>query len=212
MDALQSNHPPVSEYLALNYEGLKAEIEKALAALGEITIASDEDIVAAREKIKPLKALQAKAEGNRVEEKQPFLDGERDVDRFFKDLRAELDKAVNDITAKANAYQAKKREEARKVDAAKARIAAAMQEKVPTAPLPKETVRVTTATGVVAASGTVKWDYEIEDATLLPRELLMPNKDAIKAKIAGLKVMGGKIEDAKVPGLRIFEKVGTSWR
>lgn len=211
MDAL-TNHPPILDYLAINYEALKAEIARVLAELGDIAIASDEDIVAAREKVKPLKALQTKVEGNRKEEKQPFLDGGEDVDDFFKGLRVGLDTAVNDITAKANAYQTTKREEARKIEAAKARIAAAMQEKAPAAPLPKETVRVTTSTGSVAASGTVKWEYEIEDASALPRELLTPNKDAIKAKVAGLKAMGGKIEDAKIPGVRIFEKIGTSWR
>lgn len=211
MDAL-SNHPPISEYLALNYEALKAEIAKALAELGEITIASDDDIVAAREKVKPLQALQKKVEGNRVEEKQPFLDGERDVDKFFKDIRADLDKAVKDITDKASAYQAKKREEARKIEAAKARIAAAVGESAPAPAAPASTTRVTAPTGTVAASGRVTWDYEIEDGSQLPRELLMPNKDAIKAKLAGIKAQGTKIDDAKVPGLRIFEKVGTTWR
>lgn len=211
MDAL-TNNPPIPEYLALNYEALKAEIAAALAALGEITIASDDDIVAAREKVKPLQALQKKVEGNRVEEKQPFLDGERDVDAFFKNLRLELDKAVTGITAKANAYQTERREAARKVEAAKARVAAMMQETAPVVPRAAETVRVTAASGAVAASGTVKWDYAIEDASALPREMLMPNPDAIKAKVAGFKAMGSKIEDVKIPGVRIFEKIGTSWR
>lgn len=211
MDAL-TNHPPIAEYLALNYEALKAEIAKALAELGEITIASDDDIVAAREKVKLLQALQKRVEGNRVEEKQPFLDGERDVDAFFKNLRIELDKAVTGITAKANAWQTVKREAARKIEAAKARIAAALEEKAPVPVKAAQTTRVTTAAGTVAASGTVKWDYAIEDVSALPREMLMPNPDAIKAKVAGLKAMGGKIEDAKIPGVRIFEKIGTSWR
>lgn len=211
MDAL-SNHPPVSAYLAINHENLKAEIASALAGLGEITIASDDDIVAAREKVKPLKSLQGKVESIRKEEKQPFLDGERDVDDFFRALRVELDQAVTDITAKANAWQTKKREEANRIAAAKARIAAAMDEKPAAAPAPKETVRVTTLTGTVAASGTVKWDYEITDREALPRDLLMPNEAAIKARIAGLKAQGLKIEAASIPGVRIFEKIGTTWR
>lgn len=211
MDAL-TNNPPIPEYLALNYEALKAEIAAALAALGEIAIASDDDIVAAREKVKPLQTLQKKIEGNRVEEKQPFLDGERDVDAFFKNLRLELDKAVTGITAKANAYQTEKREAARKVEAAKARVAAMMQEKAPVPAKAAETTRVTTSTGAVAASGRVTWDYEVIDRNEIPRELMIENRDAIKAKVAGLKAMGGKIEDVKIPGVRIFEKIGTNWR
>lgn len=211
MDAL-TNHPPVSEYLALNHEGLQAEITKALAELGEIAIASDEDIVAAREKVKPLQALQKRVEAARKEEKQPFLDGGDTVDDFFKAVRAKLDEAVTGITAKANTYQAEKRVAALKLEAAKARVAKAMEEAAPAPAAPKETVRVVAASGAVAASGTVKWDHEVEDGSLLPRELLMPNEAAIKAKVAGLKAMGGKIEDAKIPGVRIFEKIGTTWR
>ncbi len=211
MDAL-SNNPPVSDYLAINHEDLKTEITVALANVGTIAIASDDDIVAARETIKPLKALQAKVERIRKEEKQPFLDGCEDVDDFFKALRVELDKIVEAITTQANAFQVDKREEACKLEAAKARIAAAMDEKAPAAVAPKETVRVTAASGAVAASGTVKWDYEIVDESLLPRELLRAFEPAIKAKVAGLKAMGGKIEEAKIAGLRIFERISTAWR
>lgn len=211
MDAL-TNHPPIAEYLALNHESLKAEIVKALAELGEVSIASDEDIVAARAKVKPLQALQKRVESTRKEEKQPFLDGGQTVDGFFATLRVELDKMVSAITAKANAYQTEKREAARKLEAAKARIAQAVGEAAPTPVAPAITTRVTAPTGAVAASGSVKWDYAVEDASQLPRELLMPNEAAIKARVAGLKAMGGKIEDAKIPGVRIFEKIGTTWR
>lgn len=212
MDALASNHPPLSEHLSLTHEGLKAEIVKSLADLGEIAIASDADIVAAREKIKPLKALQTKVEATRKEEKQPFLDGGDDVDAFFKAIRVELDKVVSNITTKANTYQIEKREAAKRLEAAKARIAAAMQEAPPAPVAAAATVRVTTATGAVAASGSVKWEHVVEDASQLPRDLLMPNEAAIKARRDGLKAQGIKIEDARIPGVRIFEKVGTSWR
>lgn len=211
MDAL-TNNPPISAYLALNYEALKAEIAKALAELGEITIAADEDIVAAREKVKPLQALQKRVEATRVEEKQPFLDGERDVDTFFKGIRVELDATVTDITAKANAYQTEKLAAAKKVEAARARIAAAMEEPAPAPIVPAATTRVTAPTGAVAASGKVTWEFEVDDAASLARDLLMPNLAAIKARVAGLKAQGGKVEDAKIPGVRISEKVGTSWR
>lgn len=211
MDAL-SNHPPLADRLPIAHEALLTEIFTALDGLIAPTITSDEDVAAAREVVKPLKALQAKVEATRKTEKAPILADGNTVEEFFSGIRVDLDKMVVAITANATTYQTLKREAALKLEAARARIAAAVGEQAPAPVAAKETTRVVAASGSVAASGRVTWDYEITAAADLPRELLMPNRDAIKAKIAGLKAQGLKIEEAKIEGLRIFEKVGTTWR
>lgn len=210
MDAL-SNNPPLADQLAIDHEALRAEIAAALDGLAAPSIASDEDVVAAREIVRPLRTLQATVETTRVAAKAPYLAAERDVDGFFATLRAGLDTLVAAITVKATAYQTQKREDAKKLEAARARIASAVGETAPAPLAPKETTRIATEAGVVA-SGSVSWDYEVTDKAALALDLLMENKAAIKAKIAGLKAQGGKIEDAKIPGLRLFEKIGTTWR
>ena len=113
-------------------------------------------------------------------------------------------------TAKLNAQ--------RKADAEaaeKARKEAAAFDEPPPAPVAaapvREVVRVVTFSGA-KASGSVKWDYRIVDFDSVPRELLMENKPAITAAIAGLKARGIDIKEAKIAGLEIFEAVKTSIR
>jgi hypothetical protein len=210
MDAL-TNAPPLAERLALQYEDLNTDILRALDGVAATPIASDEDAIAARDLVKPLKELQRRIEAHRAEEKDYFFTSGKTVDEFFKKMRGGLDKIVAGIQAAADAYQTKKREEARRIEAAKQRIAAAVGDAAPAYVAPKETVRVATTTGV-ALSGRVDWKFEVTDATLLPRDLLMPNEAAIKARVAGLKATLSNIDDAKIPGVRIFEKVGSTFR
>lgn len=210
MDAL-TNHPPLADRLDLQYADLRTDIEKALAGVTTPAVASDDDALLARGLVLPLKSLQDRVEAERKVEKDYFWEGGKTVDAFFKTIRADLDATVAAITKVVNDYQTKKREDARNADAARARIAAAMQEPAPVAAAPAQTARVATSAGV-AVSGSVRWDHEIVDASLLPRELLMPNDAAIKAKRDGLKAQGIKIDDAQIPGVRIFEKVGTTFR
>jgi hypothetical protein len=174
MDALSnalSNAPPVADRLALDHEDLKAEITDALAALPEVQIASDADVLIARELVAPLKALQNRCVAAHKAEKQPYLDGGRAVDGFFKALRVHLDSVVALITEEASQYQTRKLALAREKAASEARIAAMLEEPAPAAPAPAAMTRVSD-NGSVAVSGAVRWDYEITDEAALPRELL----------------------------------------
>jgi len=211
MDSL-SNQPPLRDRLDLDYEELRAEITAALASLPLLDIGSDEDILAARDVALSLKALQGKVDAAFKQEKAPYLEGGRTVDLYFKGLRAVLDATISAITTQASAWQAKKLAEARQKAAEEARAAALFDEKPAAAPAPAAATRVSDGGGVVV-SGAVRWDYEIIDADALPRELLQPNVAAIRARIAGLKATT-TIDKAAgaIPGLRIAEKISTTFR
>jgi hypothetical protein len=212
MDAL-SNLPPVADRLAMDYEELRAEITDALKATDSLVeINSDEDVLAARELVAPLKALQNKCTAAHKAEKAFYLDGGRQVDGFFKAQRVHLDSVVALITQEASAYQTRKLAEARQKAAEEARAAALFDEKPAAPPAPAAATRVCDG-AAVAVSGAVRWDYEVTDEAALPRELMMPNPAAIKARVAGLKATT-TIEKAAgaIPGLRIVERISTTFR
>jgi len=50
------------------------------------------------------------------------------------------------------------------------------------------------------------WDYQITNENQVPREFCSPDPKKIKAKVAALK------GDTKIPGVRVFEKLGVSMR
>jgi hypothetical protein len=211
MDAL-SNQPPVGDRLTIDYDDMLAEISEALAALPELDIASDEGMLAARELVLPLKALQSRVTAAHKAEKQPYLDGGRAVDNFFKAMRVGLDATISAITTQAAAWQATKLALAREKAASEARAAALFDEKPAAPPAPAAMTRVSDE-GRAVISGAVRWDFEITDEDALPRELMMPNPAAIKARVAGLKATT-TIEKAAgaISGLRIVERISTTFR
>jgi len=211
MDAL-SNAPPVSDKLALDYEDLIREVIAAIAAMPDIIIDSDDDMIIARDLVAPLKALQNRCAAAHKVEKQPYLDGGRQVDVFFKTLRVALDAMVAAITEQASQYQAKKLEQARWRAASEARTAAMLDERPPEPLKPAAATRVAD-NGAVAVSGAVRWDFEVVDESALPRELLQPNTAAIKARVAGLKATT-TIDKAAgaIPGIRVLERISTTFR
>jgi hypothetical protein len=217
MDTQLSNLPPVADRLALDYEDLRAEITAAISAVPDLTyngegIANDEAVLAAREAVMPLKALQGKVSAAFKAEKAPYLEGGRTVDEFFKSLRVWLDMMVSNITREAGEYQARKLAAARAQAAEDARTAAFLDEPVPEPPKPAAAARVSD-NGAVAVSGAIKWDFEVVDLDAVPRELLQINTAAVKAKVAGLKAVSSIDKAAgAIPGLRIVERISTTFR
>lgn len=229
------NQPPLADRLAADY----ADLLKRAAEAGELVpdqlraITSDEEADAYTETAVSIKDVIADADKAFEPEKEPWLTGGRTVDTFFafrKALKAKADKVV----AALNTWQAGKLAAQRKAEAEAAeaaRLAAAAENErlrkeaeafdeepppvVQAAWVPptaaKEAVRVVTSTGAKAA-GSLKWDYEIVKAEDLPRDLLVPNLPAIKARVDALKANGTKLEDASIAGIRIFERVQTSIR
>lgn len=207
-----SNQPPLSEQLTLAYEDPILAIREALDATSEnIAVIDDATAALAVEHGKPLKALQGKVEKARKAEKDYFVRAGREVDAFFASMRLKLDEVFASIDQKINAYQTAKRQAALEAERKEREAAEVFGDKPAEAPKPADTVRVEAASGT-KVSGTVKWDFEIVDVAALPRSLLMPNLPAIKARADGLKAMGVKLQDAKIPGIRLFEKVQSSWR
>lgn len=230
-----NNQPPLAERLAADY----ADLLKRSTEAGDLVpeqirpIESDEEADAYTETAKSIKDVVADADKAFAPEKEPWLTGGRVVDDFFgfrKSLKAKADKIVVAI----NLWQNKKLAAQRKADAEAAEAARKAAEAeterlrkeaiafdedpppvVQVAWVPpvqaKEAVRVVTASGA-KASGSLKWDYEIVNAAELPRDLLIPNLPAIKARVDAMRANGTKLEGASLPGVRIFERIQTSIR
>ncbi len=203
------NAPPISERLAIDYAALSDEIAAALAGLDTPSVTSDEDAAALGTIGKQLVALAAKAEKARKSEKDEYLQAGKQVDTFFGNMVTALDTFVLHARAAVGAYQTKKRQQALDAERREREAAKVFGGDTPEQAAPKETVRIVAPSGAPAVSGTVKWDYEVVDFDLVPRDLTVVNDAAIKAKLALLKSTVKDIGKASVPGLRIFEKVQT---
>jgi hypothetical protein len=229
------NQPPLADRLAADHAELLVRVKN----VGELVpdqlraVESDEEADAYTETAASIKGVIADADKAFTPEKEPWLTGGRKVDDFFafrKTLKTKADKVVAALDAwKLKKLQAQRRAEAEAAEVARKaaeaenerlrKEAEAFDEEPPpvvkVACVPpveaKEAVRTVTASGAIS-SGSLKWDYEIIKADDLPRDLLIPNLPAIKARVDALKANGTKIEDAAIPGVRIFERVQTAIR
>lgn len=215
------NSPPLAERLELAHVSLFVEVHGALGLEALPPIMDEEDVAAYSERAKLLKGVAGQVEKARKAEKDQILRDGRTVDDFFKSLAAPITAACDAAVAAINKWQRAKLDAERKAEAerlAREREAATLfggePEPAPVAPIAaKEAARVVSAeTGRVMAAARVTWDYEVTDASKLPRDLLMPNPAAIKARIAGLKAANFPLADIAIDGLRVFEKLGTAIR
>lgn len=206
------NAPPISERLSLEYSDMSEEISAALTGLDTPHVHSDEDAAAIGTIGKQLVAIAAKAEKARKTEKDEYLQAGKQVDAFFGNMVADLNAFVLAARAAVGAYQTKKRQAALDAERIEREAAKVFGGDAPEQVAPKETVRIVAPSGAPAVSGTVKWDYEVIDFDAVPRDLTQVNDAAMKAKIAGLKATVKDIAKASIPGVRLFEKVQTSWR
>lgn len=204
-----SNNPPLADRLAIDYADLAEEIANSLWGLDTPSVTDDNQAAAWGVIGKQLVALAAKVEKARKAEKDEYLRAGRDVDTFFGNMVAALDTFVLHARAAVGAYQTKKRQQALDAERREREAAKVFGGDTPEQAAPKETVRIVAPSGAPAVSGTVKWDYEVVDFDLVPRDLTVVNDAAIKAKLALLKSTVKDIGKASVPGLRIFEKVQT---
>jgi hypothetical protein len=213
------NEPPLSDRLALEHADLvkKATEAAALVPADLRAIADDDEAGAYTEAAADIKKVIGEADKAFTAEKEPWLKGGKTVDDFFR-FRVSLKAAVDRTVKVLNAYQNAKLAAARKAEAeaaAKAAAAATPFDDEPApAPAPvtvKEAARVVTSTGA-KASATLKWKPRVIDFAQVPRQFLVVNESALQAAVDGLKAQGGKIEDAKIPGVEIYEEIQTSIR
>ncbi|MGQ3299677.1 hypothetical protein [Reyranella sp.] len=231
-DTIGGNLPPLSERLAIDHADLaqKAADVLALEALPPIMV--DEDLALYSERAKALKDVAGAIEKARKTAKDQVNKDGRTIEDFFKGLAGPVTAAADAIVGEINARQLKRLQEQRKAEAEaaaarrqeeqkakEAALALGQDDEPATAPPPppppvaaKEVARVVSSAGRVTASATIKWAHEIVDASLLPRDLLMPNPAAIKARVEAFKANGTKIEEANIPGVRIYEDLKTAIR
>lgn len=119
------NRPPITEALADAYRSLKTEVEQIAERANKTPrkIATEDDLDAVGTLVKDVGALIRKVDDRRKTEKQPFLDGGREVDGFFATMTDRLDrirqtfqKAADDhAREKAAAERRAREEEARRL-------------------------------------------------------------------------------------------------
>lgn len=221
MDAITRHHnePPLADRLALDHvELVKRATEAAALVPDELrSVENDEEVEAYTQTASDIKDVIVAGDKAFAVAKKPWLDGGRAVDDFFafrKTLAAAAKRAVDAINAYQRAQLAAKRKA--EADAAeRARLAATpFDDEPPAAPAPvvvKEAVRVVTSGGT-KATGTLKWKPRVIDFAQVPRQYLVVNERALQAAVDGLKAQGGKIEDAKIPGVEVYEDIQTSIR
>lgn len=212
------NAPPLLDRLEIDHAALikRAVDAEILPTIPPIT--SDEQAERYTESAADAKRILDDADRAFKIEKKPWLDGGKAIDDFFR-FRADLADGVKRISAALGAWQTAKRAAAMKAQAEQEKLEReaatilATEEPVyvaPPAPPPK-VVAIASASGA-QAYGSVRWEHEVIDAAQVPRQYLMVNEPALRAAIAGLKAQGVKIDDAKIPGVRIFEAVRAAIR
>jgi predicted flap endonuclease-1-like 5' DNA nuclease len=221
MDAITRHHnePPLADRLALDHaELVKRATEAAALVPADLrAVESDEEVEAYTQTASDIKDVIADADKVFTVEKKPWLDGGKAVDDFFR-FRATLKAAAQRAVDAINAYQraqlaAKRKAEAEAAEKARQEATPFDDEPVaaPTPVVAKEAVRIVTSVGT-KASGTLKWKGRVVDFAQLPDQYKLVNETALNAAVAGLKAQGGKIENAKIPGVEIYEDIQTSIR
>jgi hypothetical protein len=220
MDTITRHHnePPLADRLALDHADLvKRATEAAALVPAEVrAVENDEEAAAYTQTAADIKDVIADADKVFTVEKKPWLDGGKTVDDFFR-FRTTLKAAAQRAVDTVNVFQRAQLAAARKAEAEAAekarKEAIAFDEPVPVfvQTAPKEQARVVTGSGAKAA-GTIKWKGRVVDFAQLPDQYKLVNETALNAAVAGLKAQGGKIADAKIPGVEIYEDIQTSIR
>lgn len=216
-----NNAPPLSERLEVDYDHLAEQMGDVRALPPLPPIMDDDDLMDYSERAKRLKVLIAAIEKARKAEKDQILKDGRTIDGFFQKISKPVSDAFDALVAAINAEQRRKRDEQlriereadeqRRRDEEAAKVFALPDEPAPEperAPPPtpvREIARVVSSqTGRVTASASVKWLHEVEDFDKIPREYLVLNDARIKAEISA-----GKRD---VPGIRYYEDLRTAIR
>lgn len=108
-----NNPPPLAAILEEKSAGIRDEVAK-LASMANrwpkteagalMKIETEEDLEAAADLVKSARTIAKRATEMRVAEKQPFLDGGREVDAFFGAITARLDRIGGAFQALANTF------------------------------------------------------------------------------------------------------------
>lgn len=107
---------PVRDRLVDDYGQMLARKDELLAAIDRVPATVDDEPTAGKvtDFIKQIAAAIKNANAARVSEKEPYLDGGRQVDGFFKNLTDPLEKGKKAVEARLTEYQRRKAQEERR--------------------------------------------------------------------------------------------------
>ena len=193
------------------------QLSEAVLVLKVVTVAQYED---AGEKLKDVKGALKRLEAVRKTFTTPLDQAKSAIMDFFRKPEEKLKQAERTIKNALDGYyqeqeriareaQARLDEQARKerekLEAQAKR--AAESGKTEKADILLKKAAMVDAPVVVAQQASVSgqsvrkdWDFTIEDASLIPREYLMPDESKIRKMVKAFK------EDAKIPGVKVFSK------
>ena len=108
---------PIRERLTEEHAGMLSRRDELLAASERVPPAVEDETTAQKvgDFIKQLQAAMKNADATRVAEKEPYLDGGRQTDGFFKAITEPLAKAKKDIEGRLNVFLRKKADAERRV-------------------------------------------------------------------------------------------------
>lgn len=219
-------HNQVPE-LASSTDELKSRADELLAAEARVPAELDQATVGrAADFVKQINDALKKGEAKRKDVKAPYLLAEGMIDSAFRAitsplaaLKTRMETKIGDFQRKAADAERKRREEeARKAaeEAAKAAAAVSTQTDLEEA-IKREAeakraaeaaavkpIELSRQRGDFGSLATIKttWEFEIENATLVPREYCVPSESLIRAAVRAGGVRA-------IPGLRIYQREQT---
>ena len=193
------------------------QLSETILVLKVVTAAQYEN---AGEKLKEVKGIQKRLESQRKLFTQPLDQAKSAIMDFFRKPEEKLKQAESTLKRAMDGYyqeqeriareaQARLDEQARKerekLEAQAKRAAESGKTEKADILLTKAAmvdapVVVAQQTSVSGQSVRKDWDFTIEDASLIPREYLMPDESKIRKMVKAFK------EDAKIPGVKAFSK------
>lgn len=234
MDTLHNLPPlPTAESLARRFaaenEALVASHKAIAASFAEmpLKIETEEQAGKCADLAKQMRSGWREAENKRVLEKKPFDELAAVAHTWFGRIAQDFERMGRSVLARADVFQAAKREAERKrlaEEAARQRaeaerlaaenkIEAAVQvaeaaQKTEAQAAAPSVARTTGALGGQLGSRTV-WEFTIDDITKLPKEYLLPNMAAIRAWMHGQ--VKAKIAP-EMPGVTFKQVTSTTGR
>jgi len=124
------NKPPVTELLGTAYADLVTRIKAAIESAGRAPAVIEDDATLGKfaDTVKYIAKLEREVEDARKSEKEPYLQGGRDVDAFFAGCTGELTAAKKVIAGRHTDYLVKKEAAERAAREEAARLARAEEE------------------------------------------------------------------------------------
>ena len=191
------------------YTNTVTQYERSYAS---ITVTSDDDLTAAAEIVKELRAEASAIEKERKELVKPFNDGVKAINAKAKAITAPLNKLRLGIEGKMLNYQDVRQREAerKRKEEEEAALAAAQKAEtegahdvaekiVETAAAQKKPDEVVRSTSGPTTSVRKTWTYSVEDISKVPREYLVLDATKVRASIVQMGVR-------EIPGLKIFQE------